>query len=232
MLPCVRLRQRQQVLDQPAHPLALAGDVAGGRRAHVLCHGRTLHQQIRIPADRSQRRPELVRRVGDEAALGLERDHQLLVGRLNLVEHPIEALAEEADLVSPLGGGEPSLEVARSGDRVGSLDHGLERPKRAPRDQPAGEEGREQGRNRRNDEEAAETLEVLALDAGRLPGHDETAQAQVGSGPRRRIQPQLRRSWCVRGRQRAAVCSGIEERHGHGWSRALDATGARENIAG
>src|SRR5256885_997780 len=123
--------------------------------------------------------------------LGLERDRQLLVRGFNLVQHPIEALAEEADLVPPFRRREPSLEVARSGDRIGGLHHRVERPKRAPRDQPAGEEGRKQRGNRRNDEEATETLEVFALDTGRLAGHHETAQAHVGSGPGRRVQPQL-----------------------------------------
>src|SRR5207302_9388705 len=110
--------------------------------------------------------------IGDKAALGLEGNGELLVGRLHLVQHPIEALTEEADLLAPLRRREPSLEVACSGDRIGGLHNRLERPKRASRDQPAGEEGREQRRNRRNDEEAAETLEVLALDARRLTGHD------------------------------------------------------------
>ena len=160
VLPGIRLGQRQQVLDQPAHPLAFTGDILGGGGPHVLGHGRTMRQQLGVAADGRQRRAELVRRVGDEAALGLERDGQLLIGGLHLLEHAVEALAEQPDLVPPCRPRQASLEVACARNRVGGLDHGFERPQGPARDQPAGHERRQQRRDRRDDEEPEDAFAV------------------------------------------------------------------------
>ena len=73
-----------------------------GRRAMA-------REVLDVPAQRSQRRAQLVRRIGDEAALRLAR-------ALEAVEHRVERRREAADLVGAVRVGETAARVARAPD--------------------------------------------------------------------------------------------------------------------
>ena len=79
------LRERQQVVDEAAHPVQLVGD-EGDRLAPLLG---VLAQQLEMAADDRDRRAQLVARVGDEVALAGERG-------LQPVEHGVERAASSA----------------------------------------------------------------------------------------------------------------------------------------
>ena len=68
----VRLRQGQQVSDEPAHPVGFGDDVLGECRAVRLNQALPL-EHLSVRADQRHRRAQLVRGIGDEAALGIER---------------------------------------------------------------------------------------------------------------------------------------------------------------
>ena len=84
-----------------------------------------MRQQLRISTDRRKRRPQLVRRIGHEAALGVQRPGQALIGRLQLLQHAVEALAEDADLVWSRVLREAPFQVVGAGDRLRGLRYGL-----------------------------------------------------------------------------------------------------------
>ena len=52
--------QREQLLDQPAHPFALSGDVTHGRLPDLGLQLGTVRQESRVAADGGQRRSKLV----------------------------------------------------------------------------------------------------------------------------------------------------------------------------
>ena len=104
-----------------------------------------MRQQLRIAPDRRERGPQLVRRVGHETALGFQRPGQALIGRLELLQHPVEALAEDADFVWSRVLREAPFQVVGAGDRLRGLRHSLQRLERAARDQPARQKRRQQG---------------------------------------------------------------------------------------
>ena len=87
-----RLREQQHVLDEPAHALDLRPhellDAPHLRRRRTVGHG----EHLELAADHRQRRAQLVRGVGDEAALAIE-------GVLSAVEHVIEGLGQHPHLV-------------------------------------------------------------------------------------------------------------------------------------
>ncbi len=62
----------EQVADEPAEPVGLGDDVGDERPAVVGDEPLTLHD-VGVGPDERRRRPQLVRRIGDEPALGLER---------------------------------------------------------------------------------------------------------------------------------------------------------------
>ena len=99
----VEPRQRQQVLDEHAHARRLVLDpphrpldlVGLARRAHP--------EQLGVAADRGQRRPQLVRRVGDELAQAVLARLPLGERALEAVEHRVEREPDAADLGARVG---------------------------------------------------------------------------------------------------------------------------------
>ena len=83
--------EREQVVEQVREPLGVVLEI--GQHLGVRA---VLRDVGGVAAQRGQRRPQLVRRVGDEAALGLAR-------ALERREHRVQRLGERADLV--LGAG-------------------------------------------------------------------------------------------------------------------------------
>ena len=64
----VEAREQQQIVDEQAHPLGLARD-AGHRPLEILgARGGAAAEQLGVGAHGGERRAQLVRRVGDEAA--------------------------------------------------------------------------------------------------------------------------------------------------------------------
>ena len=86
----VEVGEQQQVLDEHAHPLGLAADPLHRALEVVGAVGGAAGEELGVGADRGERRAQLVRGVGDEAAElrlgGLERRHALL----DLLEHRVE----------------------------------------------------------------------------------------------------------------------------------------------
>ena len=155
----VEAREQQQVVDQDGHPGRLGLDPAervGDRRGHRLA---LAAGQLGVPADRGERRAQLVAGVGDELA----HPRLALLPRgqrgVDVVSSPLRAEPDLADLGArvgvgcghPLGQGdlaavqrrcETRVAVAatrRSGRRVRRASHGR-RPRR-PGEPEAGDDG-------------------------------------------------------------------------------------------
>ena len=122
----VQPRERQQVLDQHAHARGLVLDPPH-RLRDVLRLARRAHaEQLRVAADRDQRRAQLVRGVGDEAPQPLLA--RLARGErvLEPVEHAVQREPEAADLGALVGRLDAVREVA-AGDRGGGVAHAVQR---------------------------------------------------------------------------------------------------------
>ena len=102
------LREQQQVLDEPLHALDLdpyeALDPLHVARLDVRLAG----EHLELAADDRQRRAQLVRSVGDEVTLAVER-------ALEPVEHVVERVGERPDLVA-------RARPRRSGREVAGVD--------------------------------------------------------------------------------------------------------------
>ena len=110
-------------MKKQAQPLGVGMDV--GERVGVGAVG----EQVRgVPAQRGDRVSQLVRRIGDEAALGL-------AGLLERGEHPVQRLGEAVDLIGarPTSGGEAQRGVTRALDHGGAGRQPLERAQGAAR---------------------------------------------------------------------------------------------------
>ena len=136
--------EQQQIGHQPAHP-------PRGARAPLatispsspppLGPSRLALQQLEVGEDARQRRPQLVRRVGDEVALGLHYLVGLSPRRLELTKHLVEVRASSATSSSASGSG-----IRRDGSRVaGDLAGG----RRELRDRAASSVRRARSRPRR-----------------------------------------------------------------------------------
>ncbi len=96
LAPGVGAGEQQQVADQAAH----APRGAQRRLGHLALLALELAlQQLEVREDAGQRRAQLVRGVGDEVALAVERRLRLLAGRAQLAEHGLERGGEVGDLV-------------------------------------------------------------------------------------------------------------------------------------
>jgi hypothetical protein len=108
----VEPRERQQVLDEHAHARRLVLDPAH-RLLHLLRLAYGAHpEQLRVAADRGQRRAQLVRRVGDELAQAVLAGLALRERELEAVEHRVEREPDAADLGARVGGRDAVREVA------------------------------------------------------------------------------------------------------------------------
>ena len=119
--------EQQEVVDEHAHALRLRfdarhrpGEVVGPRVGAAA-------EQLRVPPDRRDRRPQLVRGVADEPPQALLRGAALVERRFDLGQHRVERGAELADLSVVVGGLHPARQVPGR-DRAGGLAHRLERP--------------------------------------------------------------------------------------------------------
>ena len=134
----VEAREQQEILDEQAHPLGLTADSPHRAREILRAAFGAAREELRVGAHRGERRAQLVRGVGDEAA-------QAPVGGFDLAEHVVERDAEAADLGALVGDVHAAREVAR-GDRARGGGDRVERAQ-SEADHPEGErhEGREDG---------------------------------------------------------------------------------------
>ena len=137
----VGAREQEQVRDQPAHPTRGAQGRGGGLLLLAVEH---LLQQLEVGQHRGQRRPQLVRRVGDELALAGQRRLRLAACLVERVEHPVQRASELGDLVLALGVRDPARRIASALDRAGGLGELGDRGHRAPCGGDAGQQ-RERG---------------------------------------------------------------------------------------
>ena len=122
----VEARERQQVLDQHAHARRLVLDPPH-RLLDVSGLARGAHaEQLGVAADRGERRAQLVRGVGDEAAQAVLAGLALGEGLLEPVEHRVERDAQPADLGARVGRLDAVGEVA-AGDRARGVAHAVQR---------------------------------------------------------------------------------------------------------
>ena len=92
----LRLREQQQIVDEPCHASDLGLDEVLDPPHVARRRIRLGGEHLELPANDRDRRPQLVRGVGDELALALE-----LAGQA--VEHVVERVGEHLDLAGPLG---------------------------------------------------------------------------------------------------------------------------------
>ena len=100
-------------------------------------------EQLGVAADRRQRRAQLVRGVGEEAAQALLARAALGERLLQPREHRVQRQAEAADLGARLGVVDAPRQVAR-GDRAGRHADRVQRAQPEAHDPPGAEAEREQ----------------------------------------------------------------------------------------
>ena len=142
-LPGLDLRQVEHVVDQREQVVARGQDVVEVLLLLLVdLAEHALPQHLREADDRVQRRPQLVRHVGEELALVPAGRLQLSVQSLQLLVHEVDVRRQRAELVS-IRHIEPAGEVAR-GDlgepRLRALDRTDQRPRE---DQPQTERQRD-----------------------------------------------------------------------------------------
>ena len=136
--PLVEAGQEQQVVDEERHPGALAADAPHGVVEHLGFLEAAAPVQVGEPADRGDRRSELVRRIGDEPT-------QPALDALVLVHHEVEDLGQLAGL----GAGVVDLDAtgAVAGhDRPGGRGDVADRAQAEQHHPPAGQEEGARGR--------------------------------------------------------------------------------------
>ena len=141
----VEPREQQQVVDEQAHALRLARDPAHRALEVGGPVGGAAREELGVGAHRGERRPQLVRRVRDEAAqLPLGRLARL-ERRLDLAEHRVQRQPEPPDLGALVLALDALRQVAGGDRRRGGADRG-QRPQPEPDDpepehRDAGEHG-------------------------------------------------------------------------------------------
>ena len=126
-LPLVGLREREQVVDRPAHPVDLlvhAHEDPARRRREVAAQA---HVELR--AHHGERRAEVVRGVGDQALL-------LRDAVLQAVEHRVERHGQMGELVGAAGHRDPLAEPVDP-DLLGLRRHPLDRAQGLAGEPPA-----------------------------------------------------------------------------------------------
>ena len=176
--PLVEPGEQEQVVDERAHPPALGAD-PGHRRRQLVGVGQAAGPvQVGVAPDGGQRRPQLVRRVGDEPSepflargLRVERGLLLAEARLDLVEHRVEGRAEPPDLGAVVGHAGPVAQVAAR-DRLGRPRDALERQEVVADDEPGDDEEPDE-RDRAGQQQGADQGRDGGVDAGQRRGDRE-----------------------------------------------------------
>ena len=160
--------EHEQVLGQPHEPL----DLLRGRAQRVLqlwLRARPAQRQLELGAEGSERRPQLVARVRDEAPLSRQP-------LLQPTEHLVQGLSEPPDLV--VGRRQRKPLVGALARDLGRLPpHRLDRPERGAGEEVATDRGQEQRQRPDHDELREEPVERLLPVLERRPDDEGRSPA-------------------------------------------------------
>ena len=152
----VEAREREQVVGQPRHPVDRPLDHRG--RPCPALGGRlgVRQRELEVRLDRRERRAELVRGVGDEAALRGE-------GEVEPREHGVEGVGEPLQLVVRAAELDPPRELPRLdlARHVGDVRDRREHP---ARDHPSHRQARDEERAERAEREVAQVAQGALVD--------------------------------------------------------------------
>ena len=175
--------QEQQILDEHAHPLALLLDPSHRQRGVGRVVRRPAAEQLRVAADRRERRAQLVRRVGEEPTERLLRRAAFVHRLLDPTQHHVQRRAEPPHLRARIGLLHPSREIAGGDGLCRHLDL-LERTEPAPHRHHRQERHRRQhhqGHGARDEQQPVERVGQLRErdgdDQGRSVGEAEGGDA-------------------------------------------------------
>ena len=172
--------EREQVVRKPCEPVGIGLEIVDQlRRRAVACQVRD------VAAKCGQRRPQLVRCVGEEAALGVAR-------ALEAREHRVERRREPADLVAARGLGEALPRVARALDLARRAGEPGKRLERASHQQGNGDRTDRGGGEPGEQREHMQRADRLG-DVGRRRADDHgAASGRAGDvGDRRGVGPEV-----------------------------------------
>ena len=125
-MPLVGARDQQQILGETDEPLGLLGGRTQ-RGLELVVRARPPQRDLELGTQERERRPQLVRRVGDESSLVLERGFESR-------EHLVQRDGERRELVAwPRG--QAAAARRRSGDRRRAAAHRLDGAQRGGRKQ-------------------------------------------------------------------------------------------------
>ena len=113
LTPRIRARQQQQVTDQPAHSPSRTQRRLGRLRLLAV---ELLGEQVEVRQHARQRRPQLVRGVGDELALAIEHRLGIRLGSVERRQHALQRVRQLGDLVFGLGVGEAKPRITGAAD--------------------------------------------------------------------------------------------------------------------
>ena len=162
-------RELEQPRDEIPHLVRLALEVGIEPVSRVGREPVLLLQHVDVRLDARQRRAQLVRGVGDEAALRLDR---VVEGG----EHRVERRAEARQLAAP-GLGNAFARIARARDALRGCGQAQHRGERRARDERAGERGGEDAAERHEQQDETEAAEVV-VDVVDDAGDDDGAAAR------------------------------------------------------
>ncbi len=149
----VSTREQQQVADQATHALCRA---QSGLSRLAVRSAQRIDEQLEVREHACEGRAQLVRRVGDELALALERRLCLVAGVAERGQHPAERARELGDLVVGDRLREGAARVAGALDLTrGGRQLGDRRDRPARHQRPGGERERRAERGRRGTGSAA-----------------------------------------------------------------------------
>ena len=136
-LPGIGARQHQQLVDQTNQPIDLIVRVRNHLGALARVNRRLAAQQLDVAAHGRQRRAQLVRRIGHEAPLRIERLLELAIRGLELGQHRIEGDRQLADLVGRADVLHAAAEVVFGADGLRGMRDPLDGPERRAGQHPA-----------------------------------------------------------------------------------------------
>ncbi len=165
----------EQVGHQPLEPPGLGADDLGGALLRVATFDRAVGDRLGVPADRRERRPQIVRHAEQEPTLESPR-------RLELCRHAVECARQPRQLVVGVFAEVDSSGEVSGRDPVCGVSHRGERPRQPAREIERDDCGDGERQRSGEQEEGAGAAERLRLD---LLGEDHDRRVPVHDVERR-----------------------------------------------